>query len=237
MDKKSLRGLGLAIVFSIGPGGSVSAATATFTYDPALVDPLPADFRGKVVYEGSLTGIVTVPSRTGTTINAFGVRTFIPNRERIPVQSSIRVEMEFEGNRVRGTRTFRGNVTGGGPFTGKREGGICQLIDSDDGFRTKAVCTKSLFMSDEDNVNANNQHAQTHSQADATFFIDYAERDLAQSKKNAEEAAKAAKEAAVKKAEKDAEERRLESVFNSLPPVKSTGSSKKGAKNTKGNGG
>lgn len=101
-------------------------------------EPLPADFKGQIVYEGELKGM----ARSRAT-NPNARRGAQP--QELPFGGLVRYRAEYDGNLV----TVRGEVikaenTGPVTLTGTRSGSTCTLFD-DNGIKWQMRCDRSGF--------------------------------------------------------------------------------------------
>lgn len=136
---------------------------------------VPANFRGKVTYDGYMEGNVTVPGRGNLINQALNTRT-------VPVRASYHVEVEYDGNSVKGSEVQRSaepGASGTATFRGSRAGNRCEVVIDQDGLRVSATCTNSEFSYPFDYSNLQGQRVKGRVVATRSSREDYVERDRA----------------------------------------------------------
>lgn len=174
---------------------SALALTMSSTAHAQSGDTIPPDFRGKIVYDGTMSGTVEVRGRGGAHVNAFGFNVNIPTTQNVPINATDHQEIEFNGNTFRGSGWVRGSANGSSTFTGTRQGDICTSVGND-GRQSVFRCTMSAIVGDDDYVNPQGQHVRSHTEMHRTGLVDFAERDRQAAAAHAAAQQKAAQEAA-----------------------------------------
>jgi hypothetical protein len=180
-------------------------------------------FRGKVIYQGTYSVNVEIPTPANqrNTLRFGGSQIPLGPSGRVEnFKGSLTVELEFNGSAVSGTYKGTG-VIDPGRMSGVVSGDQCELTESAQGntSRTVAQCDMSVFNGTMVNIPGSRQKMELAFQAATTQVVDYDERDRKQAEGAV--AAKAQSERATAKAKQDreAEAARSDALLNSLPPV------------------
>lgn len=165
-------GAAAAILFALSPvTGSAQTRQARASASSA---PLPASFRGRIVYRGTYSGSEQAPQRRGQVklgkmlANAVGLNS-------TPIGGSSSYTLEFDGNRVTGSFEINdGRRSARGTLTGTRQGTMCRLFDKDGGAFI-ATCTASEFRGSASSGASSRVKWKTRFQASAVGYTDYAQ--------------------------------------------------------------
>jgi hypothetical protein len=163
-------------------------------------NPIQSGFRGKIVYEGYLEGTMRTPGRPIRNLNMRSILQSATRGKSQEVRASLRYEVEYSGQIVRGTHRAQGSMQGSGTFTGTRDGTSCDIVFQD-GLRANFFCDANRFASDQSFTDARGRSFNNHLEAHATAVVDFAERDrqnaIAQQQARQAAAAEAARYAAL----------------------------------------
>ena len=174
------------IKFILFPVAAILASIPSHAYAQTSSGDIPADFRGKIVYDGYMEGTVTVPGQRSQNFSLGGVLNQALNSRTVPVRGSYRVEIEYDKNLIRGfTRVSGADVNASGTFTGTRSGSICNFI-AQDGLRSTNQCTLNNLVSVQDYKNPQGQRVKIRYEATQTGLVDYVERDKQEALASAE---------------------------------------------------
>jgi hypothetical protein len=155
----------------------MTAATApAAAQDAPARDPLPADFKGRVTYQGSWEGELISPGRPPRRLDLSSLINSAMSGKRERRGGAVTYEVEYDGTIVRATYSGTGGMMRG-EMTGTRSGTTCSFVNSLDGGRGTAYCDRNRFEA----VFKSPRHAQqrysTESQATVTRFVDYAAQE------------------------------------------------------------
>ena len=156
---------------------------------------LPDDFRGKIVYDGFTEGTVTIPARGSRRLSIGNVLNQAFNSQIQNVKGSYHIEIEYEGNLIKGSYYVKGDLNGSGTFTGTRNGDTCQTVDVS-GERFTSQCTMDYYKSKVNYTDRRGQVYKTYIETNRVSLIDYAERERQRVEAASRAQANAAAEAA-----------------------------------------
>lgn len=157
---------------------------------PAAGSSIDPNFRGKVVYEGSLEGVEYPKqgnNRRGDVLgNLLGDALKLNGK---PYHGTIRYELEFDSNLVSGTwRMSDGRRSANGTVSGTRTGDRCQLVDEGNGTNVGICNAASLELAGKSAPGAP-QKWESNSTGAAIEIVDYVVRDREMAARRAEEQA------------------------------------------------
>lgn len=137
---------------------------------------LPADFRGKIVYEGGYDGTMSTPMRAPRRLSLGALLESATSGSSEPYQGTIRIEVEYDGNGFKGVWRQQGSLAGSGTLSGTRAGSTCQVI-TNEGFRYTANCDRSSFAARTEFADNRGRKFKGAVSTNATSLVDYVERD------------------------------------------------------------
>lgn len=137
---------------------------------------LPADFRGKIVYEGGYNGTMSTPMRPPRRLSLGALLESATSGSSEPYQGTIRIEVEYDGNGFKGVWRQQGSLAGSGTLTGTRTGSTCQVI-TNEGFRYTADCDRNNFAARTEFADNRGRKFKGAVSTNATSLVDYVERD------------------------------------------------------------
>lgn len=152
------------------------AAAQAVDYKSAdSANALPTDFRGKISYFGNHSGEV-ITTRTG---EARKPTTDCPRPDqRCPTRigGSLQVDLEFDGDVVRGSFRGSGGLRDSG-LIGRRHGSQCRLFDLTDGSVWSGQCSREGFAGTVKSVGGAASQISLTFEVVGTKTTDYAERE------------------------------------------------------------
>ena len=151
-------------------------ATAIVQTTEPVGETISAEFRGKVVYDGSYEGTRTTPPRMPSNLSLGGLLGAALSSNTEDVQGGTHFEIEYEGNRLKGTWRQQGILSGSGTITGTRNGSVCQII-TNEGVKFSAECSQSRFFAKTAFSDARGRKYKGVIEAKATSVVNYVERD------------------------------------------------------------
>ena len=121
------------------------ASAQAVTYKSAdTANALPEDFRGKISYFGNHSGELTT-ARTGEARKPTSDCPRPDQRCPVRIGGSLQVDLEFEGDVVRGSFRGSGGLRDSG-LIGRRQGAQCRLFDLTDGSVWAGHCDREGFV-------------------------------------------------------------------------------------------
>ena len=136
-------------------------------------------FRGKIIYQGSYTGRAILPAQGGSSVRGGAFNVFIPNTKTVDLAGAITIELEIEGQAV------RGNFKTTGPLNPENFSGVlnaegCTLHIPRGGATMKGPCGADGFVGVMTSPPSVNFTVNVQFQTTATKVEDYDERDRKQ---------------------------------------------------------
>lgn len=159
-------------------------------------ETISANFRGKVVYDGSYEGKRTTPPRMPSNLSLGNLLGAALSSNTEDVQGGTHFEIEYEGNLLKGSWRQQGVLAGSGTMTGTRNGSACQIV-TNEGVKFSAECSQTRFFARTAFSDARGRKYKGVIEANATSVVDYVERDR-QIAIKAEQDRRAAAEAAAR---------------------------------------
>jgi hypothetical protein len=186
-----------------------------------MVDGKP--FRGKIVYQGTYSANVEIPTPPNqrNTVRFGGVQIPMGPSGRIEnFKGALTLEAEYDGPAV----TLSWKATGvldPAKMSGVVTNGQCELTDNDKGSTSRmlAQCDTSVFSGKSTNLEGSRQKIDVTYQANVIQVVDYTERDRKQAESTAASRVQSAKAAAKAKQDREADAAMNEQLLRSLPPV------------------
>lgn len=130
------------LIFALALFGAPAALSAQIGPTPGG-GGLPADFRGKVSYFGNHSGEI-VTSRLSAAAKPSKDCPRPDQRCPVRIGGSLQVDLEFDGDVVRGSFRGSGGLSDSG-LIGRRQGSQCRLFDLADGSVWSGSCTLEGF--------------------------------------------------------------------------------------------
>lgn len=152
----------------------------TYAQDVQLPpEVFPPEFRGMVVYDGVVNGTAVIPPQGRMELSLGGLLNQALNTRTINLQGTWHVEVEYEGNNVRGRSVVDSNIDGlseNVEFVGTRQGNNCQISFAGQP-ALPITCSPMLFESNVKYTNENRQRIKARYLASKSKIVDYVERD------------------------------------------------------------
>lgn len=139
-------------------------------------ETISANFRGKVVYDGSYEGKRTTPPRMPSNLSLGNLLGAALSSNTEDVQGGTHFEIEYEGNLLKGSWRQQGILSGAGTMTGTRNGSVCQIV-TNEGVKFGAECSQTRFFARTAFSDARGRKYKGVIEANATNVVDYVERD------------------------------------------------------------
>jgi len=133
-------------------------------------DTLPADFRGRITYQGNFSAKAFRAGRAPANASNIVRRIARGNDREWSEDGTITITVEFDGNRIRGSHSGSGGM-GRGTFTGTRNGRFC-TISSGQGDQNTVECTRTTWSGTSRSAAGARIESTVQIDARATQFVD-----------------------------------------------------------------